>query len=69
MPNITLTVSSGVAARIIASLNGTPYPKTEAGVKELLTDYLKSRVKEYERSKAEQDAVAALSAPAELNVS
>jgi len=60
MPNVTLTIGAGEAARIQAALTATDYPATVAGFKQLLMDYTRSFVQEYERAKAEKDALASV---------
>ncbi|GEM_PF-4704011 len=58
MPTITLTFTAAEAQRLQAALAPTPYPQTAAGLKELLADYLKDMVTDYERAKATKTALA-----------
>lgn len=69
MPSITLTASTAEANRLIASLNGTPYSKDVAGVKQLLIDYLKARVMEHEKAASLKTALAAVTGPANVVIS
>ena len=66
MPTITLTFSSAEATRLQAALAPTDYPQTAAGLKAMLTDYLKQFVSGYEEAKAQKaalDTVAKVTAP------
>jgi len=66
MPSITLTFTAAQATRIKAWLATTPYPATEAGYKQAVTDWTKSMVKEVEDAKARQDALAAVQPAVDL---
>ena len=68
MATITFTFTSAEGTRIAAANDGTPYPKTSAGVKARLLDYIKSYVKEYERAKGKADALKAVSEPSDVEV-
>ncbi len=58
MPTITLAFSASDAQRLQDALAGTPYPQTAAGLKTLLTDYLKDLVQNSERAQATKTALA-----------
>lgn len=66
MPTITLTISAAEAQRVQDALSASDYPATMAGAKSLLTDLLRNYVRDYERAKAQEDALAAVSEPADV---
>ena len=69
MPNITLTVTASQASRIAAALSATDYPQTVAGYRQLLIDYTRSFVQEYERAQSQEAALATIPPPATLDIS
>ena len=68
MPSITLTVTAAQAVRIQAALSPTSYPQTLAGFKQLLVDYSRHFVQEYERAEAQKAALVGIAKPADFDV-
>lgn len=66
MPSITLTFSASQAQRLQDALSASDYPTTLAGAKSLITDWLRNYVRDYERIKAQKDALDAVSEPADV---
>jgi len=68
MPRIILNVDEDNVGRIRAWLATTPYPATEAGYKQAVTDWTDSQVKEAENDKARKDALATVQPAVDLVV-
>lgn len=68
MPTITLTATDVQVSRIIVALGTTDYTPNAAGIKQLLVDYLKDLVQQYEKNRAEQVALAAIASPTPLTL-
>lgn len=69
MPQVTLNLTNAQAARIVAALSKTDYPPTVGGFKQMLSDYIRSLVREYENNVAREAALGALTTPPDLVVS